>query len=385
MNRAVIVQAYRTPIGKKGGMWKGISPERLAAEVMKKLVEDCRVDPGEIDDVILGNAVGPGGNLARLSSLTAGFPVRIPGVTIDRQCGSGLEAIHLAARLIQAGAGEIYLAGGVESSSRAPLKMETFEPDQEPRIYSRARFSPEEIGDPEMGEAAENVAEKYGISREEQDRYALFSYQKTICSLENEDFQDEIVPVEDISRDESPRPSTDYQKLIQRMKPAFRKNGTVTAGNSCGLNDGASVALLMSQRKAEELGLTPKLVFVDAVSEGVDPRFLGIGPVPAITRLLERNHLTMQDIDILEFNEAFASQVVASLKLLDIPWEKVNLGGGAIAFGHPYGASGAILVTRLCREMHRRKARFGIASLGIGGGIGTAVLFERLGGKRDDM
>lgn len=383
MNRAVIVQAYRTPIGKKGGIWKGIAPERLAAEVMKKLVEDCRVNPGEIDDIILGNAVGPGGNLARLSSLTAGFPVRIPGVTIDRQCGSGLEAINLAARLIQAGAGDVYLAGGVESTSRAPLKMETFEPNTEPRIYSRARFSPGEIGDPEMGEAAENVAERYGISREEQDRYALSSYRKTIHSLQNQAFQDEIVPIYQISKDESPRISTDYEKLIQRMKPAFRKNGTVTAGNSCGLNDGAAVALLMSESKAEALGLTPKLVLVDAVSEGVDPNYLGIGPVPAIMRLLERNRLRIQDIDLIEFNEAFAAQVVASLKLLDIPWEKVNQGGGAIAYGHPYGASGAILVTRLCREIHYSKARFGIATLGIGGGIGTATLFERVEGKGD--
>lgn len=381
MNQAVIVQAYRTAIGKKGGIWKGIAPERLAAEVMKKLVEDCRVDPSIIDDVILGNAVGPGGNLARLSSLTAGFPMRIPGVTVDRQCGSGLEAINLAARMIQAGAGDIYLAGGVESSSRAPLKMETFEPDREPRIYSRARFAPDEIGDPEMGEAAENVAERYGITREEQDRYALSSYRKTICSLQNHDFQDEIVPIEQITMDESPRLSSDYERLIQRMKPAFRNNGTVTAGNSCGLNDGAAVVMMMSQRKAASLGLTPKLAFIDAVSEGVDPNYLGIGPVPAIKRLLERNRLRMQDIDLVEFNEAFAAQVVASLKLLDIPWEKVNGGGGAIAFGHPYGASGAILVTRLCREMQRRKARFGIATLGIGGGIGTAALFERMEGK----
>ncbi|MEW9668620.1 acetyl-CoA C-acyltransferase [Ammoniphilus sp. 3BR4] len=378
MNQAVIVEAYRTPIGKKGGKLRGIGPERLAAEVMKKLVRDTAIDPEQIDDIILGNAVGPGGNLARLSSLVAGFPVEVPGVTIDRQCGSGLEAINIAARLVQSGAGELYLAGGTESTSRAPLKLENHDQDQEPRIYSRARFSPEEWGDPEMGDAAENVAERYGVTREEQDCYALESYRKTILSLENGAFRKEVVPIDSVDLDESPRPSTNYEKLLRRMIPAFRKNGSVTAGNSCGLNDGASIALVMSQKKARSLGLQPKLAFIDAVATGVDPKFLGIGPVPAVRRLLERNKLSISDIDLVEFNEAFASQVVASLKQLEIPWEKVNRGGGAIALGHPYGASGAILVTRLCREMQRANGRIGIATLGIGGGIGLATLFERV-------
>ncbi|WP_134701769.1 thiolase family protein [Ammoniphilus sp. YIM 78166] len=380
MRQAVIVQAYRTAIGKKGGIWKEVAPEYLAAEVMKKLIREQAIDPSQIDEVILGNAVGPGGNLSRLAALQAGFPAHVPGVTIDRQCGSGLEAINLAARLVQAGAGEIYLAGGVESTTRAPLKMEMLEGQEEPRIYSRARFSPEEIGDPEMGEAAENVAEAYEVSREEQDDYARLSYQKAIYSKETGVFEQEIVAIHEIVEDESPRVTSNYNKLLPRMKPVFRPQGTVTAGNSCGLNDGAAVALVMSREKAEHLRLLPLLVFVDAVAVGVDPNYLGIGPVPAIKKLLQRNHLTIEDIDLIEFNEAFASQVIASLKQLDIPWNKVNLGGGAIALGHPYGASGAILVTRLCREMLRNQAMYGIATLGIGGGIGVATLFRSYSG-----
>ncbi|HJV45418.1 MAG TPA: thiolase family protein, partial [Bacillota bacterium] len=308
MKKAVIVQAYRTPIGKKGGIWKNDPPEFLAAEVMKKLVLDCHIDPEMIDDVILGNAAGPGGNLARLSSLKAGFPYRVPGVTIDRQCGSGLEAINLAARLIQSGAGEIYLAGGLESTSRAPLKMDYMGEDQPPRIYSRAHFSPEEIGDPEMGEAAENVAERYGISREEQDQYALLSYQKALQAEKNGNFDREMVPIREIRDDECPRPSMNYGKLLPRMKPVFREHGTVTAGNSCLLNDGAAVALIMSEEMAQKLGLPPMLTFIDAVAEGVDPHYLGMGPVPAVRRLLARNELTIEEIDRIEFNEAFASQ-----------------------------------------------------------------------------
>jgi acetyl-CoA C-acetyltransferase len=376
MNKPVIILAKRTAIGKKGGLLKHIPPEKMAAEVMKSLVSESGIDPAIIDDVILGNAVGPGGNLARLSSLVAGFPMKVPGVTIDRQCGSGLEAINIAARLIQAGAGEVYLAGGVESSSRAPMKLETFHETGQTRSFERARFSPNEIGDPEMGVAAENVAELYRISREEQDRFALGSYEKAVHSLSNGNYHNEIVSIDGISLDESPRININYKRLICRMRPVFKQGGTVTAGNSCGVNDGAAVVLLMAENKAKSLGLKPLLTFIDAVAAGVDPNFLGIGPVPAIRTLLNRNHLSTKDIDLVEFNEAFASQVIASLKELSIPWDKVNCGGGAIAFGHPYGASGAILVTRLCTEMLKFQVKRGVATLGIGGGIGVATLFE---------
>lgn len=386
MPKAVIVQAKRTPIGKVGGILKDIPPEHLVAEVMKHIVDECELNPAEIDDVILGNVVGPGGNIARLSSLTAGFPVEVPGVTVDRQCGSGLEAINMAVRLIQSGAGDVYFAGGVESTSQAPWKMAkplSLYSQKEPHIFMRARFSPDEIGDPEMGEAAENVAETYAIAREEQDQFAVTSHEKANHSIQHGLFEEEIVPVPAtpqskllLAEDEGPRANISLRAL-SRMRPVFREKGTVTAGNACGINDGAAAVLLMSEEKAKSLGLQPLLTVRDSVSVGVDPNLLGIGPVPAVHKLLKRNNLNVSDIDLLEFNEAFASQVIASLKELHIPWDKVNLGGGAIALGHPYGASGAVLVSRLCREMNRKNVKMGVATLGIGGGLGLATLFER--------
>lgn len=388
MNKAVIVQAKRTPIGRVGGMLKDVPPEQLASVLLQHIVEQSQINPKEIDDVILGNTVGPGGNLARLSLLTAGLPIEVPGVTVDRQCGSGLEAINLAARLVQSGAGDIYLAGGLESTSLAPWKMEkphTLYNPSSARFFSRARFSTEEIGDPDMGVAAENVAEKYQITRQEQDRFSLLSHQKAVESIKTDRFHDEIVPISVpnrkgpasvVSQDECPRPDTSLMKL-SGLAPVFRENGTVTAGNSCPINDGAAIALVMSEKKARSLGLKPMLTFIDSVALGVDPNLLGIGPVPAVHKLLQRNQLRVADLDIVEFNEAFASQVIASLRELQIPWEKVNLGGGAIALGHPYGASGAILVTRLVTEMRISNARLGLATMGIGGGLGVATLFER--------
>jgi len=387
MNKAVIVAAKRTPIGKYGGIFRDVQPEILAAQVIKAIMSECKIQPSEIDDVVLGNAVGPGGNLARLSALTAGLPVEIPGVTIDRQCGSGLEAINYAARMIQAGAGEIYLAGGVESSSRVPWRIEkpqSLYQLQPPEFYSRARFSPEELGDPEMGMAAENVAQKYKVTREEQDQYAFLSHQKATSSSLTGRYKKEIVPIEVQTKegtekylqDECPRYNTSLEKLAS-LPPIFQEGGTVTAGNACPINDGAAIVLIMSEARAIALGLKPLLSFVDSSVAGVDPNYLGIGPVPAVQKLLERQQLSVHDIDLVEFNEAFASQVIASLKELQIPWHKVNVGGGALALGHPYGASGAILVTRLCTEMKEVDINRGLVTLGIGGGIGIATLFEK--------
>ncbi|TMU88218.1 thiolase family protein [Bacillus sp. BHET2] len=376
MKEAVIVWAKRTPIGKCGGSLKDIRPEILVGTLMKALVKETNIDPNEIEDVILGNTVGPGGNLARLSALTAGLPVTIPGVTVDRQCGSGLEAIVSACRLVQSEAGDMYIAGGVESTSLAPWKMEKPEnPMQSPRIYSRARFSPEEIGDPEMGEAAENVATAYEISRKDQDAYALRSHEKAIRSQKENRFKDEIVPVNTIITDECPRKHTSLEKL-SKLPPVFRERGTVTAGNACPINDGAAIVLVLSKEKCLELGLEPAMKFIDAKAEGVDPNLLGIGPIPAVQKLYERNNISSTDIDVVEFNEAFASQVIASLRELNLPEGKVNIGGGALALGHPYGASGAILVTRLFHEMKTRNGPRGLATLGIGGGMGLAALFE---------
>jgi acetyl-CoA C-acetyltransferase len=363
MSHAVIVNAKRTVIGKKGGILKEYSPEHLAAFVIRALTKDLIE---EVDEVILGNAVGPGGNIARLSGLESGLPVTVPGMTIDQQCGSGLEAIRLACYLIQGGAGKIYIAGGVESTSLSPFNQ-------------RARFSPEWIGDPDMGAAAENVAEKFGITRFSQDEFALLSYKRAVESVKKGYFSKEIVPIPNLPLyDEGINLKTNYERMLQRLSPCFKENGTVTLGNCCGINDGAAAVLVMSEEKAKELGYQPILRFVDSVVTGVDPNYPGAGPIPAFSKLLSRNSLLMSDIDLIELNEAFASKVVACARELSIPYEKLNVEGGAIALGHPYGASGAILVTRLFYEVQRYQANYVISTIGIGGGIGLAMLWERI-------
>ncbi|MGV2881726.1 thiolase family protein [Paenibacillus sonchi] len=380
MKEAVLVMARRTPIGKVGGQLSTLEPEELLAPLIRLLVAEAQVPLEWIDDVIIGNVVGPGGNIARKSVLEAGLPVTVPGVTIDRQCGSGLEAIIMAARFIQSGAGEIFLAGGVESASRAPWKM--FRPDtliDIPTLYTRAPFTPLAFGDPDMGLAAEYVADKYGISREAQDRYALESHQKAVHAKRTSKYAPELVPLQVnglwITDDECPRPDTSLEKLLS-LRPVFAEHGTVTAGNACPINDGAALVLMMSRDKCEQLNLTPVLRFVDSQAVGVDPRYPGIGPVPAVRKMLSRQHLHIDALDIVEFNEAFASQVLASLRELHLPLDKVNPGGGALALGHPYGASGAILMTRLYSEMLQNPYQRGLATLGIGGGMGLAVLIE---------
>ncbi|WP_405173693.1 thiolase family protein [Paenibacillus sp. FSL H8-0260] len=380
MIEAVIVMAKRTPVGRMGGLLSTLEPEALLAPLIQHIVAETNLPKELIDDVIIGNVVGPGGNIARVAALEAGLPVSVPGVTVDRQCGSGLEAINIAARLIQSGAGEIYLAGGVESTSRAPWKMAKPQTLMGvPQLYTRAHFTPSSYGDPDMGIAAENVARKYGIYREEQDQYALKSHQKAVHAQQSDRFQQEIVPLQVegqwVNTDECPRANTSLDKL-QKLPPIFEEKGTVTAGNACPINDGAALLLMMSREKCQQLKLTPILRVVDAQAAGVDPNYLGMGPVPAVQKVLKRQKLTVADLDIVEFNEAFASQVLASLNELQIPQEKVNLGGGALAIGHPYGASGAMLMTRLCAEMQHAPYQRGLATLGIGGGIGLATLVE---------
>lgn len=379
---AVIVYAKRTAIGKVGGVLKEVDPQMLAAALIEDAVQACGIEKESITDVILGNVVGPGGNLARLAALEAGLPDTVPGFTVDRQCGSGLEAVQLACRLVQAGAGDIYLAGGVESSSRAPWKIE--KPanlyGRLPRFYGRARFSPDAVGDPEMGEAAEHVAQVYGITREEQDRWALQSHRRYFDALEQGVYTAQIVPIavdgSPVAADECPRRESSLEKLAC-LGPVFREGGTVTAGNACPINDGAALAVVMSEEKAAVLGMKPLLRFIDSTVCGVDPNLLGTGPIPAVRSLLERNGLVMDDMDRIEFNEAFAAQVLACVNELSIPHEKINPDGGALAMGHPYGASGAILTVSLAQGMQRTKGRYGVATLGIGGGMGLAVLFER--------
>jgi acetyl-CoA C-acetyltransferase len=387
--RAIIVAARRTPIGRKGGVLRRLTVEQLAAPVLQALLTDAGVSAADVDDVILGNAAGPGGNPARVALLAAGLPVSVPGMTVDRQCGSGLEAINLACRLVEAGAGQVYLAGGVESVSTAPWRLER--PADlyraPPRLYERARFAPDALGDPEMGVAAENVAAAHAIDRERQDRYALGSHEKAITAQATGRFDAEMVAIDDgtgalITGDECPRRDTSLTRLAA-LPPAFVAGGTVTAGNSCPLNDGAAAVVVMAEELARAIGRRSGLRFIDAAAAGVDPTLLGLGPIASTRRLLARTGLSVSDVDLCEFNEAFAAQVLACLDALALPADRVNVGGGAIALGHPFGASGAVLVVRLFSEMvrspdpHRPLPSRALATLGIGGGQGVSTLFER--------
>lgn len=360
MFNAVIVKAKRTPIGKVNGQFKHIPPQQLMTPILRNLVEGLTVP---IDDVILGNVVGPGGNVARFSVLEAGLPMEIPGMTIDRQCSAGLEAIRLASYFIKSGAGQCYIAGGVESASTSPFSK-------------RAQFSPKEIGDPDMVEAAENVARKFYVSKEQQDTYALTSYERTWRAFESEYLQQEIIPIQQLQCDEELYKKRDLSILLKRIRPLL-KDGTVTAANSCGIHDGASAVLVMEEELAIQQGFQPVLRFIDSVVVGNHPNYPGAAPIPAIQQLLKKQQLTVEQIDLFEINEAFASKIVACMQELNIPFEKINCRGGALTIGHPYGASGGILITRLFYEVQRREnLKYVVAAIGSGGGIGVAVLLE---------
>lgn len=383
---AHIIAAKRTPIGRIGGVLANVPAERLLAPLIQALLDETGIAGDRIDDVIVGNAAGPGGNPARLAALEAGLPLEIPGVSVDRQCGSGLEAVNLAASLVKAGAGDIYIAGGVESPSTAPQRA-IRSVDGSHRFINRARFSPDVIGDPDMGVAAENVAERCGIARDRQDRFALSSHQKAVTAIAAGLVEDEIVPIvagdgQTVVADQCPRPDTSLQKLAA-LPPVFVAGGTVTAGNACPVNDGAALVLVVSERVLRRLQLGVALRHVDCRARGVDPNLLGLGPIAATHALLEANPgVTIDSIDLVEFNEAFASQVLACLDALHIDPERVNPGGGALAFGHPWGASGAILAVRLFSQMTRRRGSSAsgvaraLATIGIGGGLGISTLFE---------
>lgn len=362
MNKAVIVKANRTPIGRENGILCSLQPQELVAPLLRDLASDIE---SKIDDVILGNVVGPGGNLARLSLLEAGLPLSLPGMTIDRQCSGGLEAIRTACYLIQGGAGQCYIAGGVESTSTSHYKK-------------RAQFSPQHIGDPDMGVAAEYVAQKYKASREMQDRYALMSYERSWNAYNKGLYDQEITKINTFSMDEVFHRKRDMERILKRAKPIFlKKNGTVTAANSCGIHDGASAVLIMKESIANKMGLQPVLRFIDSQVAGVHPFYPGFAPIPAIRQLLKRNQLTIEDIDLFEINEAFASKIVTCAQELSIPYEKINVRGGALTIGHPYGASGAILITHLFYEVQRRSdMTYVLCAIGSGGGIGCAVLLE---------
>ena len=406
MPEAVIVAAVRTPIGRHGGVLKDVRPDDLAALALRELATRASLDPAQIEEVYLGCANQAGEdnrNVARMATLLAGFPVSVAAVTFNRLCASGLTAVNAAARAIKAGEGEVYIAGGVESMTRAPYAVAKTSPEW---AYGNAtmwdttlgwRFPnarlKEMYGHDSMGETAENVydltAAEQPISREDQDRFALESHRRAVAAIESGKFAEEIVPVSIpqrkgdpvvVSRDEHPRPDTSLEAL-GRLRPAFRNNGTVTAGNSSGINDGAAAVLLMSDRKADALGLRPMARVVASAAAGVAPRTMGLGPVPATRKALERAGLQVSDLGLIELNEAFAVQSLAVMHELGLRHEITNVNGGAIALGHPLGASGARLVCTLVHEMRRRaplekRPYYGLATLCVGVGQGESTIVE---------
>jgi len=384
---AVIVSAVRTAIGRQGSALSSVPAHILGAEAIKEAVKRANIEPEIIDDVIFGNVLSGGGNIARLTALQTGLSIDLPGLTIDRQCGSGINAINLAAQAIRAGDGDVYIAGGTESMSRAPYLLDRPEKPYSPMppSFRKSKLSPKEIGDPPMGITAENLVGKYGITRKEQDEFAYQSQQRMARAMVEGRFDEQIVPIAIPTKkgepiifqtDEHPRPQTTLEAL-GKLQPAFLKGGTVTAGNSSGLNDAASALVIMSREKAEELKLTPLAVVRDYAVAGVDPNIMGIGPVPAVRKVIKKSGLTLDQMDLIEINEAFAAQVLACNRELEMDLEKVNVNGGAIAHGHPLGATGAILVTKAVYELQRSRGRYALITACIGGGQGIATIIER--------
>src|SRR5438105_2001874 len=374
------MSAVRTPVGRYGGALSGVRPDDLAAVAISAAVERAGVPPGEIEDVYLGCANQAGEDnrdVARMAALRAGLPDSVAGVTVNRLCASGLSAVVAACHAVAAGDGELFVAGGVESMSRAPLVMakpDTAFPRGDRVVYDTTlgwRFPNPRLEEmfplESMGETGENVAERYGVSREEQDAFALRSQQRWAAAHEAGRFADELVAVDGVERDEHPRPDTSAEKLAA-LRPAFRDGGTVTAGNSSGINDGAAALVIASEEKARELGAEPIGAFVGSAVSGVDPRVMGIGPIPAVRKLLSRAGIDSSQIDLVELNEAFASQSLVVVRELGLDEEKVNVNGGAIALGHPLGMSGARLVVSLLHELRRRRGRYGLATLCVGVG-----------------
>lgn len=397
--RAAVICAFRTPVGRYGGALSLIRPDDLAAHVIHAAVDRSGIDPALIDDVYLGAANQAGEdnrNVARMSALLAGLPETVPGSTVNRLCASGLESINIAARMIEANHGDVFIAGGVESMSRAPLVLSKAESgfDRSQAIYDTSigwRFINPKLSEVHhpypMGETAENVARKYSISREDQDAFALQSQQRWKAAHDEGRLTDELISVEIPQRkgdpiifdtDEHPRPSSSLESLA-KLRPVFAKDdlGSVTAGNSSGVNDGAAAMLLVEESKAKELGLKPIAFVGMSASAGVDPAYMGIGPVPAIRKALDRAELTLDDIDLLELNEAFAAQSIACVRELGADESKVNVNGGAIAIGHPLGCSGTRIATTLIHQMIRQDAQRGVAALCVGVGQGLATVFER--------
>jgi 3-oxoadipyl-CoA thiolase len=398
VNREVwVIDALRTPIGRIGGRLASVRPDDLAALVVRSVVQRTAVPPSAIDDVYLGAANQSGEdnrNVARMAALLAELPIEIPGVTVNRLCGSSLQAINSAAQAIAFGECDVVVAGGVESMTRAPYVL----PKSDAPFARGQRLFDTVLGwrmiNPKMpsqwtislGETAENVAQRYGVTREEQDRFAYESQMKCKAAMERDAFADEITPVTItgangeqgvVFRDEHPRPETTLE-VLGKLKPSFKKDGTVTAGNSSGINDGAAAVLLCEASAAKRLGLVPMARFVASAAAGVAPDVMGLGPIPATRKALGLAELSVAQIDLVEINEAFAAQAIACMRDLELDAQRTNVNGGAIALGHPLGASGARLVTTLLHELRRRSGRYGLATMCIGVGQGIATVFERV-------
>jgi 3-oxoadipyl-CoA thiolase len=397
MADAVIVDALRTPIGRYAGVLSGVRPDDLAARVVAAAVERNGLDPAAVDEVFMGctNQAGEDNrNVARMAGLLAGLPEEVPGVTVNRLCASGLEAVVQAARQVRLWEANLVLAGGVESMSRAPLVMlkpERGFPRGNPEVADTTigwRFTNPRMAElhstESMGETAENVAERYGVSREDQDAFALESHQRAVTAAEAGRLDDEIVTVEvpqpkgepvTVHVDEGPRPDTTLERLAS-LRPVFREGGSVTAGNSSQINDGAACVVVMSNEEARRQGREPLARIVTSAAAGVEPGYMGIGPIPATRRALERAGLSPAAIELVELNEAFASQVLASMRELGFSHDRLNVNGGAIAIGHPLGCSGARLIGTLAHELRRRGGRYGVATMCIGVGQGLAAVIE---------
>jgi len=395
MEPVVIVSAVRTPVGTMGGALRDLSAVDLATAILDAAVERAGVSKAMVDEVILGQAKQStdAPNIARVASLTAGFPEEVPGYTVHRQCSSGLQAIIDAVWQIQAGYGDVIVAGGVESMSTAPYYLRAARYGYgagngellDPNTESQPRSQPERIyGSFTMGMTAENLAEQYHISREEQDEFALTSHVRAVAAIDAGRFADEIVPVTVPGRkgtstvvdtDEGPRRDTSLEKMA-KLKAVFKQGGTVTAGNSSSRNDGAAAVVVMSERKAHELGIQPMARFVAAGIAGVNPTIMGIGPVPATRKALARSGLKLEDMGLIELNEAFAAQSLAVVHELGLPRDLLNVNGGAIALGHPLGCSGTRISVTLLHEMLRRGTRYGLATICVAGGLGVSVIFE---------
>lgn len=395
MQAAYIIAGLRSPFGRYGGALAAIRPDDLIAHLIRALVGRFpQIPQNAYDEVILGAANQSGEdnrNVARMAALLAGLPVEVPGVTVNRLCASGLEAVIQGTRAIITGEADLVLAGGVESMSRAPFVL----PKAETPFSRRAEIYDTTIGwrftNPRlaaqyppysMGETAENVAERYHIARETQDAYALRSQQRYAAAKAQGFFQDEILPIPLpdgtlLGEDEHPRPDTTLERLA-KLKPAFRSPGTVTAGNASGINDGAAILLLASERAIKTFDLKPVARIIGAASAGVDPGYMGIGPVPATQKLLHRTGISLTDIDLIELNEAFAAQVLACVQLLELDINRLNVHGGAIAIGHPLGATGARLALTLARSLHHYQKKYGLATLCVGVGQGVSLLMERI-------